>query len=131
MGTLSADRDRLLQLIGNRLNNALKFTPDGGHISLRASEHDGSAEIVVQDTGPGIALEQLPHVFDRFWRGDRASRNSAGLGLAICKGIVDAHNGRIAVRSIQGVGTTLQVSIPVTSSGTRRNTLHSDPSSHE
>jgi PAS domain S-box-containing protein len=131
VGTVSADRDRLLQLIGNLLNNALKFTPDGGRISLRASEHDGSAEIVVRDTGPGIAPEQLPHVFDRFWRGDRASRNSAGLGLAICKGIVDAHNGRIAVKSTQGVGTTFQVSIPVKSSGTRRITLHSDPSSHD
>jgi two-component system, OmpR family, phosphate regulon sensor histidine kinase PhoR len=69
-----------LQAIGNLLNNALKFTPDGGRMSLRAAEHDGSAEIGVQDTGPDSAPEHLSHIFDRFWRGDRASRNSAGLG---------------------------------------------------
>jgi PAS domain S-box-containing protein len=120
VGMVSADSGRLLQLIGNLLNNALKFTPDGGRVSLCASQHDGFAEITVQDTGPGIAPEQLPHIFDRFWRGDRASRNSAGLGLAICKGIVDAHNGRIAVKSTQGVGTTFQVTIPVATPCTNR-----------
>jgi signal transduction histidine kinase len=102
-----------LQVIGNLLSNALKFTPDGERISLRAAEKDGVVEIVVQDTGPGIPPEQLSHIFDRFWRGDRATRNSAGLGLAICKGIIDAHGGEIEVRSTQQAGTTFKVTIPV------------------
>jgi PAS domain S-box-containing protein len=113
LGLVNADRDRLLQVIINLLGNALKFTPDGGRISLRALQRGGCAEIVVQDTGAGIAPEQLSHIFDRFWRKDRASRDSAGLGLAICKGIVDAHGGRIEVESTQGVGTTFRVSIPL------------------
>ena len=109
---VSADRDRLLQVVGNLLDNAFKYTPGGGRVSLRACEHQGYAEIIVQDPGPGIAPEDLPHIFDRFWRGDRASRASAGLGLAICKGIVEAHNGRIWVESTLGIGTTFHVSIP-------------------
>lgn len=112
ISTVVADRSRLLQVIGNLLQNALKFTPDGERICLSAAEHDGSVEIVVQDTGAGIAPEQLPHIFDRFWRGNRAARNSAGLGLAICKGIVDAHRGTIEVRSTQSVGTTFTVTLP-------------------
>jgi signal transduction histidine kinase len=113
IATVLADRSRLLQVVGNLLQNALKFTPDGARICLRAAEHDGSVEIVVEDTGAGIAPEQLPHIFDRFWRGNRAARNSAGLGLAICKGIVDAHGGTIEVRSTQNVGTTFTVTLPV------------------
>jgi signal transduction histidine kinase len=110
--TVSADRDRLLQVVGNLLDNAFKYTPEGERVSLRAREHQGYAEIIVQDPGPGIAPEELPHIFDRFWRGDRASRGSAGLGLAICKGIVEAHNGRIWAESTVGIGTTFHVSIP-------------------
>lgn len=111
--TIMADRSRLLQVVGNLLSNALKFTPDGERISLRAAETDGVVEIIVQDTGPGIQLEQLSHIFDRFWRGDRATRNSAGLGLTICKGIIDAHSGHIEVSSTERAGTTFRVTIPV------------------
>lgn len=111
--TVIADRSRLLQVIGNLLNNALKFTPDGGRISLHAEEHDGRVNIVVQNTGSSIAPEQMPHIFDRFWRGDRASRNSAGLGLAICKGVVEAHNGTVEVISNEQAGTSFKVTIPV------------------
>ena len=63
-------------------------------------------------SGPGIAPENLPHIFDRFWRSDRAARAGAGLGLTICKGIVEAHDGRIWAESTVGVGTTFHVSIP-------------------
>ncbi|TPM89487.1 ATP-binding protein [Mesorhizobium sp. B2-1-5] len=108
-----ADRSRLLQVVGNLLSNALKFTPDQGSISVRAEEHDGCVEIAVQNTGPVIAPEQMPHIFDRFWRGDRSSRNSAGLGLAICKGIVEAHNGAIEVVSTDQEGTIFKVTLPV------------------
>ena len=110
--SVSADCDRLLQVIGNLLGNAFKFTPEGGRVSLRAFEREGRAEIIIRDSGPGIAPENLPHIFDRFWRTDHASRSSAGLGLTICKGIVEAHNGRIWVESTVGVGTTFHVSIP-------------------
>jgi PAS domain S-box-containing protein len=112
IGSVSADRDRLFQVIANLLGNAFKFTPEGGRVSLRAYEHEGDAEIVVQDTGSGIPPENLPRIFDRFWRGDRALRDSAGLGLAICKGIVEAHRGRIWVESSLGVGTAFYVRIP-------------------
>jgi PAS domain S-box-containing protein len=110
--SVSADCDRLLQVIGNLLGNAFKFTPEGGRVSLRACEREGHAEIIIRDSGPGIATENLPHIFDRFWRSDHASRASAGLGLAICKGIVEAHNGRIWVESTVGGGTSFHVSIP-------------------
>jgi len=110
--SVSADRDRLLQIIGNLLGNAFKYTPEGGRVSLRACEREGYAEIIIRDSGPGIAPENLPHIFDRFWRGDRATRAGAGLGLAICKGIVEAHNGLIWVESTVGVGTTFHVRIP-------------------
>jgi PAS domain S-box-containing protein len=108
-----ADGDRLKQVISNLLGNALKFTPEGGKISVTAHERDGDAEIVVQDSGPGIPTEDLPLIFDRFWRGDRASRSGAGLGLAICKGIVEAHRGRIWVESTVGSGTAFYVRVPM------------------
>jgi signal transduction histidine kinase len=110
--SVSADRDRLLQVIGNLLGNAFKFTPECGRVSLRACKREGGAEIIIGDSGPGIAPENLPHIFERFWRTDRAARAGAGLGLTICKGIIEAHNGRIWAESTVGVGTTFHVSIP-------------------
>jgi PAS domain S-box-containing protein len=107
-----ADRDRLLQVIGNLLGNAFKFTPEGGRVSLRACGREGRAEIIIGDSGPGIAPENLPHIFERFWRTDRGARAGAGLGLTICKGIIEAHNGHIWAESTVGVGTTFHVSIP-------------------
>jgi PAS domain S-box-containing protein len=109
---LRADGDRLKQVISNLLGNALKFTPEGGRVSVTAHERDGEAEIAVQDSGPGISPENLPRIFDRFWQGDRASRSGAGLGLAICKGIVEAHRGRIWAESTLGSGTTFYVRVP-------------------
>jgi signal transduction histidine kinase len=110
--SVSADRDRLLQVIGNLLGNAFKFTSEGGRVSLRACGREGRAEIIIGDSGPGIAPENLPHIFERFWRTDRGARAGAGLGLTICKGIIEAHNGRIWAESTVGVGTTFHVSIP-------------------
>jgi PAS domain S-box-containing protein len=111
-GSVNADRGRLLQVLSNLLGNAFKFTPKGGRVSLRAYKREDDVEIVVQDSGPGIAPEHLPRVFDRFWQGDRASRTGAGLGLAICKGIIEGHDGRIRVESTIDVGTTVHVTIP-------------------
>ena len=109
---LSGDRDRLVQVLSNLLSNALKFTAAGGRVWLRAGTVDGAVRISVEDSGAGISAAHLPHVFDRYWQVDRLSRNGAGLGLAICKGIVEAHGGRIWVESTVGCGTTFHFTIP-------------------
>ena len=106
------DRDRLDQVLSNLLGNAFKFTPEGGQVMVRARKVDDSVQITVEDSGPGIPAADLPRIFDRYWRGDRASRDGAGLGLAICKGIVDAHGGNIWVESTVGGGTTFWFTVP-------------------
>ena len=109
---LSADRERLGQVLSNLLGNALKFTPAGGRVLLRAGAIDASVQITVEDSGAGISAADLPHIFDRYWRADRTARSGAGLGLAICKGIVDAHGGRIWAESTLGQGTTIHFTVP-------------------
>ncbi|WP_312340466.1 sensor histidine kinase [Anaerospora hongkongensis] len=112
---LMADRERLHQLVVILLDNAFKYTSEGGKILLSCDKDDKSAIVVVQDTGCGIAAEHLPHIFDRFFRGDKArsrDKGGTGLGLAIAKWIVEKHGGKIAVES-SGKGTTFQVSIPI------------------
>jgi hypothetical protein len=106
-----ADRDRVLQVLSNLLGNAVKFTPRGGDVLVRASAGGGGVEVSVADTGVGIPPEQLPHVFDRFWQGD-ARRKGAGLGLAIARGIVEAHGGRIRAESDPGRGSTFTFTLP-------------------
>jgi PAS domain S-box-containing protein len=106
-----ADRDRLLQVLSNLLGNALKFSDAGGHVVVRAANTDDAVQISVTDSGHGIPADDLPHVFDRFWQADRSSRAGAGLGLAICKGIVEAHGGFIWAVSAVGCGTTLHFEI--------------------
>jgi signal transduction histidine kinase len=108
-----ADRDRVLQVLGNLLGNALKFTPAGGEIRIRAA-HDGACvRFSVSDTGPGIDEADLPYVFDRFWQARRARDGGAGLGLAIVRGIVAAHAGESGVESDVGRGTTFWFTLPV------------------
>ncbi|MDR7481380.1 MAG: ATP-binding protein [Armatimonadota bacterium] len=110
-----ADRDRLSQVLTNLLDNAIKFTPDGGRIAIGWRCTDGEVEISISDAGPGIAPDDLPHVFERFYKADRArpaSPGGSGLGLAITKHIVEAHGGRIAVTSAPGAGTTFVVTLP-------------------
>jgi signal transduction histidine kinase len=109
---LSGDRDRLQQVLENLIGNAIKFTEPGGSIVTRASSGDHEVLFSVTDTGRGIAAEHLPFVFDRFWQATRAGRQGAGLGLAIARGIVEAHGGRIGVESTQGRGTTFWFTIP-------------------
>ncbi len=106
-----ADRDRVLQVLSNLLGNAVKFTPRGGDVLVLASARDRVVEVSVADTGAGIPPEQLPHVFDRFWQGD-ARRKGAGLGLAIARGIVEAHGGRIRAESEPGRGSTFTFTLP-------------------
>jgi signal transduction histidine kinase len=108
------DAARLTQVLTNLLTNAIHFTPADGTITLRTRQN-GGARFSISDTGPGIAPDQLPHLFERFRRAD-ASRARAtggtGLGLAICKAIVEAHGGSIAVESEIGKGSTFTVVLP-------------------
>jgi signal transduction histidine kinase len=111
-----ADRDRLAQVVGNLLNNALRYVPKGGHISVRAVSQGGEVAVAVADDGPGVPPEDLPRLFERFWRGGRTRRRTtggSGLGLAIARGLVEAHGGRIWAESVEGHGTTFTFTLPV------------------
>ena len=110
--TLRADRNRLLQVFSNLVGNALKFTPPQGKVRLRAEKGSRETNFVVSDTGSGIAEENLPFVFDRFWQARQTQRLGTGLGLSIAKGIVEAHGGRIWVESKLGSGSTFRFTIP-------------------
>ena len=114
---VAVDRSRLRQLALNLIENAVKYTPSGGQVSVELAGSDGRAVFTVADTGIGIAPGDLPHVFDRFWRADSArtrtsERAGTGLGLAICKWIAEAHGGTIEVQSRPGRGTTFTVGLP-------------------
>jgi PAS domain S-box-containing protein len=108
-----ADRDRLHQVLSNLLGNALKFTPEGGRVSIRAKRVEGDVQIEVADTGPGIPPEDLPRIFDPYWQARRTARLGAGLGLAISRGIVEGHGGRIWVESRPGEGSTFTFTLPI------------------
>lgn len=114
--TLMADIDRLNQVLGNLLANALRHTPAGGTIVLAAQPLPQGVRIIVSDTGDGIPAEDLPFVFDRFWRGDRSRSHAegagSGLGLAITRQLVQAHGGQIRVESAPGQGTTFTIDLP-------------------
>jgi PAS domain S-box-containing protein len=109
-----ADGHRVQQVLGNLVGNALKFTGDGGRITVSASQDDREVTIRVRDTGAGIPAADLPHVFDRFWHSRRgAATRGNGLGLAIVDGIVRAHGGRAWVESVVGDGSTFSFTLPV------------------
>jgi PAS domain S-box-containing protein len=112
VGDVWGDRSRLLQVFENLIGTALKFTPEGGRITIGAKARADEVEFFVADTGSGMPAENLPHVFDRFWQAQRKDREGAGLGLAITKGIVEAHGGRIRVESTLGHGSTFFFTIP-------------------
>ena len=107
--SVEADRDRVLQVLANLIDNALKFTPDGGSVTVSASRALEGVSIAVADTGSGIAPEQRDHLFDRFWKGHRAS--GAGLGLAIVKGILQAHGADIQVETEVGSGSVFSFTL--------------------
>ncbi len=113
---ISADYDRLNQALSNLIANALRYTPPGGRVSIEAGaapDQPDTLRITVQDTGAGIPAEDLPFIFDRFWRGDRSrsERNHSGLGLAITRQLVQAHGGRIDAQSSLGQGTTFTIEL--------------------
>ncbi len=108
-----ADPDRIAQVVGNLVHNAIKFTPPGGRVTLGAEADGEGVRFVVADTGVGIAAEDLPRVFERFYKGDRARRSQgSGLGLAIAKHLVEAHGGRIGVESRPGQGSRFWFWLP-------------------
>jgi two-component system, OmpR family, sensor histidine kinase BaeS len=113
---LSADSGRLDQVLGNLVSNAFRHTPAGGSITLSAVPVSGGVRLSVADTGEGIPAEDLPFIFDRFWRGNRSRAHTggatSGLGLAISKQLVQAHGGRINVESEPGKGTTFVIDLP-------------------
>src|SRR4051812_9988570 len=107
-----ADHDRLLQVLANLCGNAVKFTPAGGRVTLSAMESGDAVEVSVTDSGPGIAPDDLPHVFDAYWQSNRAAVG-AGLGLAIARWLVEAHGGRIEARAPRDGGLTVAFTIPL------------------
>jgi heavy metal sensor kinase len=116
---ICGDELRLRQVCYNLLDNAIKYTPAGGTIALRAERKDQAVIITIQDTGIGIPPEHLPHVFDRFYRVDKArsrAEGGTGLGLSIAQSIVAAHGGRIELISAPGQGTTGIVTLPALTS---------------
>ena len=114
---LAVDATRIRQLLLNLVTNAVKYTPAGGEVSVGLADQGDTVQLVVHDTGIGIAAGDLPHIFDRFWRADPArsrdlERSGTGLGLAITKWIAEAHGGSITVQSRPGRGTIFTVSLP-------------------
>ena len=113
---LTADYDRLNQVLSNLISNALRHTPKGGKISIETESivsEERSVRITVKDSGAGIASDDLPFIFDRFWRGDRSrsERTHSGLGLAIAKQLIHAHDGTIEAQSELGKGTTFTIEL--------------------
>jgi signal transduction histidine kinase len=108
---VTCDRERLLQVFSNLITNAIKFSPETASISVSAAPSDGELLLSVADSGPGVAGDELRHVFDPFWRGKTGERG-AGLGLAIARGIIQSHGGRIWVESKIGGGTTFSFTLP-------------------
>jgi len=112
------DESRLMQLLFNLIDNAIKYTPPGGEVTVSVESRDGGGAVAVADTGIGIPPEHLPHLFERFYRVDKARtrwEGGTGLGLAICDWIARAHDGRIEVNSKPGAGSTFTVYLPFTS----------------
>ena len=113
---LDADPDRINQVLSNLVSNAFRHTPDGGEITLSAEKAESNVVLRIRDSGAGIKAEDLPYIFDRFYRGDRSRQQSddrqSGLGLAIARSIVEAHGGTISVDSKPGEGATFTITLP-------------------
>jgi signal transduction histidine kinase len=112
---VEADPGRLAQVLENLMNNALRYTPEGGQVTLSARAEGNTVFLRVQDNGTGIAAEDLPYVFDRFYRAEKSRQRQggeSGLGLAIAKSLVEAQGGSISVKSGLGEGTTFTIALP-------------------
>jgi signal transduction histidine kinase len=107
-----ADSARMLQVFSNLVGNAVKFTPEGGTITLSAIRILGAVRCEVRDTGAGIPADQLPKIFGKFWQAKKSDKRGVGLGLAIARGIVEAHGGTVGVKSELGKGTVFSFTLP-------------------
>jgi signal transduction histidine kinase len=115
---LDGDQDRLEQVMTNLISNAIKFTPEGGQVTVQSHHEAGQWHFTVQDTGIGIPEADLPRLFDRFYRASNARESEiqgTGLGLYVCKAIVEQHGGQIGLDSREGAGTTAWFTVPVSS----------------
>ena len=114
---VNGDRDRLKQVLLNLVSNAIQYTPQDGDVFLSIKKISDQARIIIRDTGAGIPGEDLPHIFDRFYRAEKSRTRSTtsgfGLGLSIAKWIVEHHNGRIEVESKEGKGTSFVIWLSV------------------
>jgi signal transduction histidine kinase len=111
---IEADPDRVAQVLRNLLVNAVRHTPSAGAITVTAVPNTGTVEVAVSDTGEGIAPDDLPHVFERFWRADpaRMRAGGSGLGLSVAQSLVQAQGGQIWVESTPGRGSTFRFTLP-------------------
>ena len=123
---IQVDPDRMREVVYNLLANAFKFTPAGGRVIFEAGEESGSIRVRVSDTGPGIPQQDLPFIFEKYFKGmegaEPAGNEGAGLGLAISRGIVERHGGRIWVESVEGQGARFVFRVPVTASAGEEST---------
>jgi signal transduction histidine kinase len=110
----TADQQKLFRVFSNLVGNAIKFTPEGGSISVESKSTDEEVSFSITDSGPGISAEQLPKIFERYWQAGDHSKKGMGLGLAISKSIVEAHQGKISVLSELGRGTSFSFTLPRT-----------------
>jgi PAS domain S-box-containing protein len=113
MPPISVDRERIVRVLGNLLGNAVKFTRHGGRVCVLAHPAGDFVQLSVADTGDGIPSEHLERIFERYWQAERGSRGGVGLGLAIVRGIIEAHGGAVGVESRVGEGSTFRFTIPV------------------
>ncbi len=108
----SCDPARIDQVLSNLLGNAIKFTPNGGTVTICCKKTEKGIAISVEDSGVGVSEEQIPHLFDRYWQVNKSSQQGSGLGLAIVKSIIDAHRGQIQVESVPKKGTKFNLLLP-------------------
>jgi signal transduction histidine kinase len=127
-----ADEARILQVFSNLVGNAIKFTPAGGAITLSAVRSESRIMCSVADNGPGIPAAQIPRLFGKFWQAKRGDGRGVGLGLAIARGIVEAHGGTITVQSQEGQGSVFSFALPIwTSESARNDTMQRTVATHE
>ena len=111
-GMVSADHGRLMQVLGNLLGNAIKFSPEGGTVAISARATEDEVIVAIKDEGPGIAEDELPHIFDRYFQAGKPGKVGHGLGLSIVQAITKAHNGRAWAESVLGTGSTFHIGLP-------------------